>query len=104
MAKLNIRRGDQVKVISGNNRGQEGRVLRVDTTKQRVVVEGINLRKRHRKPSALNPEGGIVTFEAPIHVSNVMLIDPATGQPTRIRRQNGERVAARSGRAIPKAQ
>lgn len=104
MAKLNVRRGDQVKVISGNHRGQEGRVLRVDSTKQRVVVEGINLRKRHRKPSALSPEGGIVTFEAPIHVSNVMLIDPATGQPTRVRRKDGERVAARSGRVIPKAQ
>jgi large subunit ribosomal protein L24 len=108
MAKMNIRSGDRVKVISGNHRGQEGRVLRVDREKGRVVVEGVNLRKRHRKPSPQNPEGGIVSFEAPIHASNVMLLDPATGEPTRIRKQlsadgKSERVAVRSGRVIPKA-
>jgi large subunit ribosomal protein L24 len=103
--KMNIRKGDQVKVIRGNYRGQEGRVER---EKNRVVVEGVNLRKRHRKPSAVDPEGGILTFEAPIHASNVMLIDPATGEPTRVRTQVAddgakERVSVRSGRVIPKA-
>ncbi len=106
--KLRIRRGDRVKVISGNHRGQEGTVLRVDREKNRVVIEGVNMRKRHRKPSAIDPEGGIITFEAPIHASNVMLIDPATGEPTRVRMQQNadgtkDRVSVKSGRAIPKA-
>src|SRR5690606_16681603 len=83
--KVHVRRGDRVRVMRGNERGKEGTVLRVDREKGRVVVEGINLRKRHMKPSALNPEGGIVTFEAPINASNVMLLDPASGEPTRVR-------------------
>jgi len=106
--KMRIRRGDRVKVIRGNHRGQEGTVLRVDREKNRVVVEGVNLRKRHRKPSAQDPEGGIISFEAPIHASNVMLVDPATGEPTRVRIQKNEdgtkdRISAKSGRVIPKA-
>jgi large subunit ribosomal protein L24 len=106
--KLRIRKGDRVKVIRGNHRGQEGTVLRVDREKNRVVVEGINFRKRHRKPSAQDPEGGIISFEAPIHASNVMLIDPASGEPTRIRMQENadgtkDRVAIKSGRVIPRA-
>ncbi len=106
--KMHIRRGDRVKVIRGNYRGQEGTVLRVDREKNRVVVEGVNMRKRHRKPSAINPEGGIITFEAPIHASNVMLIDPSTGEPTRVRVQQNadgtkDRISVKSGRAIPKA-
>jgi large subunit ribosomal protein L24 len=108
MAKSFIRKGDLVRVMRGNERGKEGRILRVDRETNRVVVEGINLRKRHRKPSAVDPEGGIVTFEAPIHASNVMLLDPATSEPTRVRFQRAQdgskdRVAAKSGRAIPKA-
>jgi large subunit ribosomal protein L24 len=108
MAKMQIRRGDRVKVIRGNAKGKEGTVVRVDPEKNRVVVQGINVRKRHRKPSQINPEGGIVSFEAPIHASNVMLLDPATGEPTRVRSQVAEggekqRVAVRSGRVIPKA-
>ncbi|HEX8391124.1 MAG TPA: 50S ribosomal protein L24 [Longimicrobium sp.] len=108
MPKLNIRKGDRVKVISGNYKGQEGTVLRVEPDKSRVVVDGVNRRKRHMKPSQTNPEGGIVEFEAPIHVSNVMLLDPASGEPTRVRREAGadgrrERVAVRSGRVIPRA-
>jgi large subunit ribosomal protein L24 len=103
-----IRRGDRVKVIRGNHRGQEGTVLRVDREKNRVVVEGVNLRKRHRKPSAQDPEGGIISFEAPIHASNVMLIDPSTGEPSRVRLQQNadgtkDRVSIKSGRPIPKA-
>jgi large subunit ribosomal protein L24 len=108
MAKLRIRKGDRVRVMRGNNRGKEGTVLRVDREKNRVVVEGVNLRKRHMKPSALNPEGGIITFEAPLAASNVMLLDPASGEPTRLRSQRNadgtrERVAAKSGRVIPRA-
>jgi large subunit ribosomal protein L24 len=106
MPKMQIRRGDLVKVIRGNHRGQQGRVLRVERAKNRLVVEGVNLRKRHRKPSAVNPEGGIITFEAPLHASNVMLIDPSTGEPTRVRARTTddgvkERVATRSGAVLP---
>jgi large subunit ribosomal protein L24 len=108
MAGLKIRRGDRVMVIRGNHRGQEGTVLRVEPDKNRVVIEGINRRKRHMKPSQTNPEGGIVEFEAPVHASNVMLIDPKSGEPTRVRSQVGsdgkrERVAVKSGQVIPKA-
>lgn len=107
MPKLQIRKGDRVKVIRGNYRGQEGTVLRVDREKTRVVVEGVNLRKRHRSPSAQDPDGGIISFEAPIHASNVMLIDTSTGEPTRVRVQvsgdgTKERVSTRSGRVVPK--
>ncbi|CAN5696858.1 50S ribosomal protein L24 [soil metagenome] len=108
MPIVHVRKGDRVRVISGNYRGQEGTIMRVEPDKNRVVVEGVNVRKRHRKPSQTDPEGGIVSFEAPIHASNVMLLDPASGEPTRIRSQAGEdgkreRVAVRSGRVIPKA-
>ena len=108
MAKLNIRRGDRVKVIRGNYKDHEGTVLRVEREKNRVVVQGVNVRKRHRKPSATSPEGGIVEFEAPIHASNVMLLDPKTGEPTRVRSAVGadgkrERIAVKSGQAIPRA-
>jgi large subunit ribosomal protein L24 len=107
MAKLHIRKGDRVKVMRGNHAGQEGTVLRVDREKGRVVVEGINMRKRHRKPTAVDPEGGITTFEAPLDASNVMLIDPSSGEATRTRGQTAkdgtkERVAVKSGKAIPR--
>jgi large subunit ribosomal protein L24 len=107
MASKKIRKGDRVKVIRGNHVGQEGTVLRVEPDKGRVVIEGINLRKRHRKPSQTNPEGGIIEFEAPVHASNVMLLDPESGDPTRVRSQIGadgrrERVAVKSGRVIPR--
>jgi large subunit ribosomal protein L24 len=105
--KLHVRRGDRVRVISGNHKGEEGTVLRVETKTGRVVVEGINMRKRHMRPTQDNPEGGIVTFEAPIHASNVMLIDPSSGQPTRIRQRvdadgTKERISARSGNPVPR--
>jgi large subunit ribosomal protein L24 len=90
MSKMKIRKGDRVKVIRGNHKGQEGTVLRVEREKNRVVIEGVNRRKRHMKPSQTNPEGGIVEFEAPVHASNVMLVDPETSEPTRVRAQVGE--------------
>lgn len=105
--KLHVRKGDQVEVISGNYRGARGQVLRSIPSKNQVVVEGVNLRKRHQAPSQQNPEGGIVTFEAPIHVSNVMLIDPTTDEPTRYRIRidadgTKERISVKSGNPIPK--
>jgi large subunit ribosomal protein L24 len=109
MGKLHIRKGDRVKVIRGNDEGREGTVLSVDPAKRRVVVQGVNVRKRHRKPTQTSPEGGIISFEAPIDASNVMLIDPSSGEPTRVRSERGEdgtrrRVAVRSGKPIPAAQ
>ena len=105
--KLNIVKGDQVKVIRGNHKDQEGPVLRVLRDSDRVVVEGVNMRKRHARPTQANPEGGIITFEAPIHVSNVMLVDPTSGDPSRVRirvEADGvrERIAVKSGNPIPK--
>ena len=104
--KIHVRRGDRVRVIRGNFKGEEGTVLRVLTKENRVVVEGVNMRKRHMRPSEANPEGGIVTFEAPIHASNVMLLD-TNGEPTRVRQRidadgTKERVAAKSGNPIPR--
>lgn len=104
--KLHITKGDTVQVISGDDKGNRGTVLRVFPKTGRVVVEGINLAKRHRKPTQTT-EGGIVTFPAPIHHSKVMLIDPKTNTPTRIRRRKDadgtiERIASRSGVAIPR--
>ena len=106
--KLHVRRGDRVRVIRGNFAGQEGTVLRVLTKENRVVVEGVNMRKRHTRPSQANQEGGIITFEAPLHASNVMLLDPKSGDPTRVRQHidadgTKERVSARSGDPIPRS-
>jgi large subunit ribosomal protein L24 len=105
--KLHVRRGDRVRIIRGNFAGQEGTVLRVLTKENRVVIEGVNMRKRHTRPSSANQEGGIITFEAPIHASNVMLLDPKSGEPTRVRQQfeadgTKERVAVKSGDPIPR--
>jgi large subunit ribosomal protein L24 len=107
--KYKIMKGDRVRVIRGNHRDMEGTVLEVLTDKGRVRVEGVNMRKRHQRPSQANPEGGIVTFEAPIDVSNVMLIDPATGEPSRIRariEEDGtkERIAVKTGNPVPRPQ
>ena len=107
---LKIRSGDQVKVIAGKDRGKSGKVLRVEPAKERLYVEGLNMVKRHTRPqqsasSATAAQlGGVISREGPIHVSNVMLIDPKGGQPTRVRieRENGKplRVAKRTGTRI----
>ena len=107
---LRIRSGDQVKVIAGKDRGKTGKVMRVEPAKERLYVEGLNMVKRHMKPQQVrdtNREqtvGGVISREGPIHVSNVMLIDPRGGQPTRVRieRENGKplRVAKRTGTRI----
>ena len=102
-----IVKGDRVKVIRGNHRDMEGTVLRVLKADGRVVVEGVNMRKRHERPTEANPEGGIMTFEAPIHMSNVMLVDPASDQASRVRLRieadgTKERIAVKTGNPIPK--
>ena len=84
--KLHVKTGDTVVVIAGKDKGKEGKIIAAMPDKERVVVEGINQVKRHTKPSQMNPQGGIITKEAPIHVSNVMVIDPKTKKPSRIKK------------------
>lgn len=84
---MKIRKNDTVMVIAGNSRGKTGKVLKVFPKDNRVIIEGVNLRKRHTKPRQSAPQGGIIEKEAPIHVSNVMLLDPKTGEPSRIGKQ-----------------
>ncbi len=86
MTKIKIRKGDNVKVIAGNDKGKTGRVLLVEREKNRVIIEGIRIVSKHTKPSAENPNGGIIEKEAPINISNVMLLDEA-GKPTRVGRK-----------------
>ena len=81
---MKIHKNDNVMVIAGNDNGKSGKILKVFPNKSRIIVEGINLRKRHSKPSQKNPQGGIIEKEAPIHLSNVMILDPKTNEPTRI--------------------
>jgi len=82
--KMNIRKEDNVLVIVGNDKGKKGKVLKVFPKVNKVIVEGINLRKRHTKPSQNNPQGGIIEKEAPINASNVMIIDPKSGDAVRV--------------------
>ena len=85
--KLHIKKGDTVVVITGESKGQKGRVLDVDRDKNRAIVEGVNTVSKHTKPNAKSPQGGILNKEAPINISNLMLVDPASGKPTRIGRR-----------------
>lgn len=89
--KLHIRKGDTVKVITGNDNGKTGKVLEVVLEKNRAIVEGINIVTKHEKPSAGKPEGGIKKTEASIHISNLMVVDPANGNPTRVGRKLNEK-------------
>lgn len=103
---MHVKKGDKVKVLSGKSRGNEGTILEAYPKKERVLVEGVNMTKKHAKPSQDNPQGGILNQEAPIHVSNVMLIDPKSGEPTRVGYENRDgkkiRIAKKSGEAIDK--
>ncbi|GAA0597069.1 50S ribosomal protein L24 [Virgibacillus siamensis] len=103
---MHVKKGDKVKVISGKDRGKQGTILEAYPKKERVLVEGINMTKKHAKPSQDNPQGGILNQEAPIHVSNVMLIDPKSGEPTRVGYQAKDgkkvRIAKKSGEAVDK--
>ena len=88
--KLHIKTGDTVKVLSGDDKGKTGKVLSVNLQKRRAIVEGLNMVTKHVKPTAANPQGGIEKKEASMHVSNLMLVDPKTGEATRIGRKLGE--------------
>jgi large subunit ribosomal protein L24 len=103
--KLHIKKGDTVFVNAGEDRGKKGKVLEVLTSKNRAIVEGMNLVKKHTKPDAKHPQGGIIEQEAAIHISNLQVVDPSTGTPTRIgRRLNDKgklvRYAKKSGEEI----
>lgn len=105
--KLHIAKGDTVRVISGEDRGKEGRVLHVYPKRFRVVVEGVNVVKKHKRAATPSEESGIIELPAPIAASKVMLLDPKSGNPTRVRRRldkdgTVERIAVRSGQPIPR--
>ena len=84
MSKLHIKKGDTVYVLSGEDKGKQGRVLSVQVTKQRAIVEGVNIVTKSTKPSAKHPQGGLVKMAAPVHISNLSLLDPKSGKPTRV--------------------
>lgn len=103
---MHVKKGDKVKVLTGKDRGKEGTILEAFPKKDRVLVEGVNMVKIHAKPSQENPQGGILNIEAPIHVSNVLPIDPKTGEPTRVgyevRDGKKVRIAKKSGEPLDK--
>ena len=84
MAKFHIKKGDTVMVMAGESKGQSGRIIRMIPKQHRAVVEGLNMVSKHQKPSAQNPQGGIVKKESPIHISNLSLLDPKSGEATRV--------------------
>ncbi len=107
---MHVRKNDMVVVVSGNSKGKEGKVLKVFPATSKVIVEGVNIVKRHTRPSQTNPQGGVVMKEAPIHSSNVMIKDPKSGEPTRVGTQRVKdgstgktkvvRVAKKSGETL----
>ena len=104
-AKLKIRKGDLVQVIAGDSKGTQGKITEVILADGRAIVEGANLVSKHTKPNAANPNGGIVKQEAAIHISNLMLVDPKSGKPTRVGRKRNDagklvRIAKISGEEI----
>jgi large subunit ribosomal protein L24 len=103
--KLHVKKGDLVFVNAGEYKGKQGRILEVLVKKERAIVEGVNIMSKHTKPNAKSPQGGIVKKGAPIHISNLMLVDPASGKPTRIGRKLNEnnklvRYSKKSGEEI----
>ena len=105
MSKLHIKSGDTVYVNAGEDKGKTGKVVKVLVEKNRAIVEGVNMFSKNQKPNAKNPQGGIVKMEAPIHISNLNVVDPKTGKPTRIGRrlnENGKlvRYSKKSGEEI----
>src|SRR5213592_389695 len=104
--KLHVAKGDVVRVISGEHRGKEGKVLHVHPKEFRVVVEGVNIVKKHKRAATPNEESGIIERPAPLAASKVMLLDPKSGEPTRVRRRldkdgTAQRIAVKSGQPIP---
>ena len=105
---MHVTKGDTVRVVRGDDKGKEGKIIRVFTKTGRVTIEGVNIVKKHRRARTADEQSGIVEMPAPIHASNVMLIDPKSGDPTRTRRQidedgTKERIAVKSGEAIPRS-
>jgi large subunit ribosomal protein L24 len=104
MAAAKIKKGDSVVVLSGKDKGKTGTVTKVLPKEAKVVVEGVNVATRHRKPSQVNPQGGIDRFEAPMHISKVAVADPKDGKPTRVRFEEKDgkkvRIAVKSGETI----
>jgi large subunit ribosomal protein L24 len=105
--KLHVTKGDTVRVVRGDDKGKEGKVTRVYPKTGRVIVEGVNIVKKHRRARNADEQSGIIDMPAPIHASNVMLLDPKSGEPTRTRRQidedgTKERIAVKSGEALPR--
>lgn len=101
---MHVKKGDKVQIISGKDKGKQGVILQALPKKNRVIVEGINIVKKHAKPSQANPQGGIIDMEAPVHVSNVMPLDPKTNEPTRVGYKivDGKkvRIATKSGEVL----
>lgn len=105
MAKLHIKKGDTVYVNAGDDKGKTGRVLEVQVKKNRAFVEGVNMVSKSTKPTAKYPQGGIVQMEAPVHISNLNVVDPKTGKPTRVGRRKNDagksvRYSKKSGEEI----
>ena len=103
--KLHIKKGDTVKILTGADKGKTGTVLRVFPREQRAIVEGMKMVSKHMRPNQQNPDGGIIQQEAPIHISNLMVIDPKTKEATRVGRKKAEqgwvRYSKKSGEIIP---
>jgi large subunit ribosomal protein L24 len=105
--KVHVTKGDLVRVVRGDDKGKEGRILRVFAKTGRVTIDGVNIVKRHRRARRAEEQSGIIEMPAPVHASNVMLLDPKSGKPTRTRRRidddgTKERLSAKSGDAIPR--
>ncbi len=105
---IHVTTGDVVRVVRGNDKGKEGKALRVVSKTGRVVVEGVNIVKKHRRARTAEEQGGIIEMPAPLHASNVMLLDPKSGKPTRTKRRvdadgTKERLSVKSGEPIPRA-
>jgi large subunit ribosomal protein L24 len=106
--KMHVTKGDLVRVVRGDDKGKEGRILRVFAKTDRVTIDGVNIVKRHRRARRAEEQSGIIEMPAPVHASNVMLLDPKSGAPTRTRRRidedgTKERLSAKSGDAIPRS-
>jgi large subunit ribosomal protein L24 len=105
--KLHVSTGDTVRVVRGDDKGKEGKVIRVYRKTGRVLIEGVNIVKKHRRARTAEEQSGIIDMPAPVHASNVMLLDPKSGEPTRARKQidedgTKERIAVKSGEALPR--
>ena len=106
MVKLKIKKNDIVVVLAGTSKGKEGKVIKIHSATNRAIVEGVNMVSKHTKPNAANPQGGIIKQEASINISNLMLVDPKSGKPTRIGRKRDEetgklvRFSKKSGEVI----